>query len=75
MTAEEKIQRVEKALQDAGYETGAIIETARGIHTVYSVDILLTIFQKGDCPYQIFVAVTPDEDKLIIFDPKITIDL
>lgn len=75
MTHEERIQRVEKAMQDAGFETGAIIETARGIHTVYSVEYFSSIFNHNDYTDHKIVILTPDEDKVLIMDVTETLNL
>ena len=68
------IERVEKALQDSGYNHGSICEVAKGINTFYLIALL---DKDGEQCGSIVVAVYPDRDAagILVLDKEIKLDM
>lgn len=74
------IRRVEKELSEYIEEstqgcgtTGEIIEIASGINTVFSVAVVDAV--NGVIVHTVLAVVTPDQDKVLIFNQVGSIDL
>lgn len=67
------IEKVEKAIQDNGYNHGSICELARGINVFYLVEL---VNEYGEQCGSVTVVAYPDQDRagVLILDKEIKLD-